>query len=160
MNRSRRLLTDLYDLVGLVHEAPDEATLMANVMPHVTAALHADRGTLYFIDPNTGELWSRVLTGDATLEIRLRVGQGLAGWVAMSGAPLVINDVLKDDRFDGRWDARSGYRTRNMLAVPVLSTGREVRGVLQVLNRSRGSFDDDDLHFLEAAARVLAIRRG
>ncbi len=158
MRRYRRHLQALFATIETIGGAEDSAPLLGHLMSQVTDALDADRATLYFIDPDTGELWSRVATGDSTLEIRLKLGQGLAGWVGLTGAPLIINDVLKDDRFDARWDKKSGYRTNKMIAVPVLGPRRTVLGVLQVLNKRRGDFDSDDQRLLEAIATLCAIR--
>ena len=76
--------------------------------------------------------------------------------VAMAGIPLVINDVLKDDRFDGRWDKKSGYRTETVLAVPLKSPQGKLTGVLQMLNKP-GGFDDTDRKMLQGIAHVMAL---
>jgi GAF domain-containing protein len=156
MFENRRRLHALYEVLRTADAAMGPEALEQAVIGPIAAALQADRATLYRLDARDGRLHSTVLTGDATLEIRLDVGQGLAGWVAMTSRPLRINDVLKDDRFDGRWDARSGYRTRTVLAVPLLRRGR-LDGVLQVLNSARGRFDDEDQALLEAIALAVGL---
>lgn len=119
--------------------------------------LYADRGTLYLLDDHKNELWSKVVVDSFEMTIRVKVGQGLAGWVAMAGIPLVINDVLADDRFDGRWDKKSGYRTHTVLAAPMLDLGNRVIGVLQVLNSEKGAFDQGDQHLLEVVAAICSL---
>ncbi len=126
------------------------------LLEEVVNFLGADRGTLYRVDPATGELWSRWLLGAEGLEIRVAVGKGLAGWVAMTRVPLVINDVLRDDRFDSRWDKKSGYRTENVLAVPMLDAESALTGVIQVLNKPYG-FDDRDRELLEGVAAIGSL---
>lgn len=155
----RPYLNRFQALVGIAIEArrrgEDQAAL-ENLVHEVTDVLRADRSTLYLVDEHSGELRSRVVEGAPGLDIRIKVGKGLAGWVAMTGIPLRINDVLTDDRFDARWDRKSGYRTQNVLAVPILGEGRAVIGVMQSLNK-RGGFQDRDQALLEAVAAITGL---
>jgi len=156
MSWARNRLDSLIDIARNARKSGDRDAQLDDLVAKLSEVLRADRSTLYRIDPATGELCSRVTQGDDALEIRLKVGQGLAGWVAMTGIPLRINDVLKDDRFDARWDKASGYRTETVLCAPLLDHAGTLIGVLQVLNKPRG-FDDDDLAFVEAVAAIFAM---
>lgn len=149
-------LEAVLEILRLANKPNTEAQLRA-ILDKTIALLGADRGTLYAVDGERGELHSTILLdGGKTLEIRLKIGKGLAGWVAMAGVPLVINDVLQDDRFDARWDRRSGYRTHTMLAVPLRNPRNKITGVIQLLNKPKG-FDDLDQRILESIAAVCAI---
>ncbi|MCO4746341.1 MAG: GAF domain-containing protein [Proteobacteria bacterium] len=130
---------------------------MRDIVADSISLLNADRGTLYWLDPENGELWSVIEADNSRFTIRLKVGQGLAGWVAMAGVPLLINDVLMDDRFDARWDKKSGYRTQTVLATPMLDADGQVIGVLQMLNSARGAFDEEDALLITAIAEVCAL---
>jgi len=156
MSWARRRLDALIDIARSAGKSGHRDAQLDDLVAKLSEVLGADRSTLYLMDPATGELHSRITQGDDALEIRLKVGQGLAGWVAMTGIPLRINDVLKDDRFDARWDKASGYRTEKVLCVPLLDHAGKVIGVLQVLNK-RGGFDDEDLVFIEAVAAIFAL---
>ncbi|MCB9677624.1 MAG: GAF domain-containing protein [Alphaproteobacteria bacterium] len=156
MSWAQKRLDALIELAKRARASGERDAGLGELVQKVVEVLGADRGTLYLIEPATGELCSHIVLGDSTLDIRLKVGQGLAGWVAMAGIPLRINDVLKDDRFDARWDKASGYRTETVLAVPLLDASKRVLGVLQILNK-RGGFDDYDLAFLEAVAGIFGL---
>ena len=97
---------DLDDLLGLILKAAREG-------------VDADRGTVYLLSTDGRELWSRVLSGADRLTIRLPVGKGLAGAVAADGRTIRLDDVYADARFDRSWDAKTGFRTRTMLAAPI-----------------------------------------
>ncbi len=157
-DRSREKLDALTRLIHTVAGATNTDVILTDVLAQITELLQADRATLYFLDHSTGELWSKVALGEGkTLEIRVKIGKGLAGWVGMTGVPLVINDVIKDDRFDARWDKKSGYRTERVLCVPVLDVEQKVTGVLQVLNKRRGDFNELDKQLLVTIADVCAM---
>ena len=157
---ARRRLEALIEIARQARARGDADEGLVELVSATTAVLHADRSTLYLVDAESGELRSRVVQGAPGMEISVKVGVGLAGWTAMTGIPLVINDVLTDDRFDGRWDQRSGYRTETVLAVPILGDEGAVIGVIQALNKP-GGFTDDDRDLLEAIAAItgLAVER-
>lgn len=125
------------------------------VVDRMTQVLEADRSTIYLLEDDGRELVSRVaqdLRGEGRHEIRLGIGEGIAGWVARSGQPLNISDAYADPRFDPAWDRVTGYRTRNVLCVPMKNRLGRPLGVVQVLNKRLGPFDADD----EAMAAALA----
>lgn len=156
--RARHQLDRLYSLIEILGDSKDLDALLQRLPPHLAEVLNAERATLYLVDEATGGLWSKVPTEQGMLEIRLKPGQGLAGWVGQARAPVLIDDVLKEDRFDSRWDQKSGFTTRNMLAVPLLNPADELVGVLQVLNKRRGRFDLSDQRLLHSVAVIAAAR--
>jgi len=117
----------------------------------------ADRGTLYILDYDKGELWSKVLRGDNIEDIRLKIGQGLAGWVAKTGELINLTDAHEDDRFDSEIDKLSGYTTKSMICYPIKNREGVIIGVLQLLNSARGAFTQIDLDFLEALSVHAAL---
>jgi serine/threonine-protein kinase len=91
------------------------------------------------------------------MEIRLPLGSGIAGAVAQTGETVNVPDAYADPRFDRNVDLRSGYRTLNMLVVPVWdAAGRAVVGVLQVLNKRSGPFERRDQMLLERIAESVS----
>ena len=89
--------------------------------------------------------------------LRLPLGRGIAGWVARTGDSVRIDDAKEDDRFDASVDKATGYTTRSILAVPIRTEDQgPIRGVVQVLNRREGVFDDDDEKYLLALAAQIA----
>jgi len=122
------------------------------------SAVAADRGTVYILDEDRQSLWSRVLSGDESLEIRLPVGDGLAGAVAASGETLRLADAYDDPRFNRSWDQKSGYRTREVLCAPIKDRDGKLVGVFQLLNkRGGGGFLEDDEEFLEGLSVHAAL---
>jgi HD-GYP domain-containing protein (c-di-GMP phosphodiesterase class II) len=129
--------------------------LLGLVVDEAAKVAEADRCTLFIADRERGELWSKVAHG--AKEIRIPLGAGIAGAAAASGAPIRIDDAYADPRFNPAVDRESGYRTRNILAVPMRNTRGEVVGVLQALNRSDGgAFTAEDEELLGALAGPAA----
>lgn len=120
--------------------------------------LDAERATVYVVDHDRGEVWSRVATRSELREIRLPLaGRGLAAEVARGGGLLRIDDPYGDVRFDASVDARTGFRTHAMLVAPIDARDHTRLGVLQVVNKKNGgSFTKDD----EGVALSLASSAG
>ena len=131
--------------------------LLNVIMEKVTVLMHADRSTLFVTEDNSNELWSKVIQGDAVHEIRLRPGQGIAGWVAQTGKSVNIRDAYRDHRFNPDVDVRTGYKTRSILCQPIRNRDREIIGVIQVLNRQDGYFSVVDENLLSALAAQVAV---
>lgn len=117
----------------------------------------AERGTLYIVDRDRGELWSKIIDGKGITEIRLKIGEGIAGWVAENKQTVNIKDAKSDPRFASRIDHMSGYETRNMLCFPIVNKSDEVIGVLQLLNGRPGKFTKLDEQFLSALSIHAAL---
>src|SRR5437762_13010006 len=99
--------------IGLaIGSTVDIDALLNVVMGHVTQLLSAERSTLYLVDRRRGEIWSKVLQGGGLREIRLPLGEGVAGEVASSGEPANIPDAYADSRFKREFDQASGFHTR------------------------------------------------
>jgi signal transduction histidine kinase len=126
--------------------------LLTLIMDKVTQLMEADRSTLYLLSDDGTTLWSKVLQGDEFSEIRLAVGEGVAGWVAQAGEQVNIPDAYSDSRFQPAVDIKSGYRTRSILCTPMRNSKGEIIGVLQVLNKAGGPFTADDTELLTALA--------
>jgi adenylate cyclase len=113
--------------------------------------LGADRSTLFIVDHNARQLWSKVASGDGEepIEIRLPIGNGLAGTVAKTGEMLNIKDAYNDDRFNSEVDKASGYKTQNILCIPLRNSDNEIVGVFQLLNKIGAS------HFFHKDEKLL-----
>jgi putative ABC transport system ATP-binding protein len=123
--------------------------------------MNADRASLWLVDEQSGELWTKVAqdAGGESVEIRIPKGAGIAGAVAASGEALNIPDVYDDPRFDPTADKRTGYRTHGVLCTPLFDDGGRVFGVAQVLNKAGGSqpFDTVDLKRFQAFAAKMSV---
>jgi signal transduction histidine kinase len=132
--------------------------LLTLIMEKITVLMEADRSTLYLLSDDGRELWSKVLqAGGKVLDIRLKVGEGIAGWVAASGETVNIPDAYNDKRFYPAVDLRSGYRTRSILCMPMKNPQGVIIGVIQVLNKADGPFTSDDESLLAALVAQAAV---
>ena len=123
--------------------------------------LQADRTTIYLVDEEKGQLWSKVAQneGEKSLEIRLPISLGVAGHVAATGECLNIADAYSHPLFNRDVDQQTGYRTRNILCMPIFSTKNRVVAVVQLLNKE-GDFpfdSGDEQHFREFAESMGII---
>lgn len=131
--------------------------ILNSIVQAASSLTEADRGTLYIIDHQAGELWSKVVRGENIEEIRLKIGQGIAGWVAQSGEPISIDDVSSDERFEHAFDQKTGYTTKSMLCYPIKNRAGMIVAVIQLLNSAHGKFRKIDEEFLEALSAHIAI---
>ncbi len=148
----------LVSVAGLLERGVDLDIILDAIVDEVVRQLEADRGTLYLVDPDHRHIFSKAAHLPELPEIRLEMGQGIAGAVAQSGELINLTDPYSDERFEKNIDARTGYKTHSMLVAPIRDA-KEVIGVLQVLNKKSGSFDDADVQLLrqltEQASEVI-----
>jgi K+-sensing histidine kinase KdpD len=131
--------------------------LLELILNAATQSIQADRGTLYLVDDIKKEIWSKVHQGTDMVEIRLPIGKGFAGFVAETGETILIPDTYADPRFNPDIDKRTGYRTRNMLCMPMKNKDKKIIGVFQLMNKSQGSFDNEDVSFIDALSAHASV---
>ena len=107
--------------------------LLQLILGEVTRVMEAERSSLFLVDRDRNELWSKIAQGLEVREIRIKIGMGISGYVAQTGKTVNIPDAYADPRFNQETDHRTGYRTRNILCAPMRNKHEEVIGVLQVL---------------------------
>ncbi|MFC1545548.1 GAF and HD-GYP domain-containing protein [Gemmatimonadota bacterium] len=148
----------VYEVMRALGGTLDLDELLDLIITRITEVMAADRSSLFLIDWETRELWSKVAQGVRFMEIRFPMDLGLAGAVATSGTCLNIPDAYHDDRFNQDFDKKTGYRTRSVLCVPMTNKEGERIGVIQVLNKkSEEPFDEDDEELLCALANQAAV---
>ncbi len=159
LKKKLRQLNTQVELSSLINSTLDTMEIRERAIDAATRLLDAEVGSLLLIDEDTGELFFEVALGEKEKElkeIRLKKGEGIAGWVAETGQPLIIPNVQSDHRFSKSVDEKNSFITRNMVCVP-LKTKDKVIGVLQVINKKKGLFDEDDREALIALANHVAI---
>ncbi len=134
----------------LVNANVKQDDVLKNIVDVAVNLTNADRGTLYLVDEEKGEIWSKILIATEIEEIRLKIGEGLAGYVAQTGEVLNIQDAKIDERFDRSFDEITGYNTKNMLVFPIKDKQEKIVGVLQLLNSIKGQFSNQEKMFLNA----------
>ena len=148
---------ELYNIGQTITSEINMEALFSIVMDQTNKIMNTERSTLFLYDDYTEELWSLVATDMDKNEIRIKKDMGLAGWVFQNKEQLIVNDTYNDSRFNLDIDRHTGYRTKNILCVPVLNRAEKCIGTLEVLNRHRGNFVDEDAMFLKSISDYVAI---
>jgi len=130
----------------------DTATLLDRIAVVSTELMGAERASIFIWDRDSRQLVGRPALGVPGGELRVSETCGIVGDVVRSGQPAVVNDVDRDQRFDPRIDQRTGFKTRNILCVPLRDERGHCIGAFQVLNKRTGRWQPDDLDTLELLA--------
>jgi len=157
-NKVEQLKT-LIEISSLINSSLNLNEVKKRAIESLTKLLDAEAGSLILIDQESGEMFFEVATGEkgkVVKEFRLKKGEGIAGWVANTGDVLIVNDVQNDDRFLRTFDEKTNFKTRNMICVPLITRGK-ILGVMEVLNKKKGDFSDEDKDILIALANQVAI---
>ena len=152
-------LHSLMELCSLINSSLNPSDVRKMAIEKIPGSVDADAASLLLLDGATGELYFEAASGSkgaSLTQIRLKPGEGVAGWVARKGGALIIDDVRNDRRFASDVDKFTGYETRNMIVAPV-ATKDKLWGVLQVLNKLEGNFTEEDLEMVQALANQVAI---
>ena len=147
-----RALWRVLDVTRKLGEPIDLNAMLAAVIDAARDVLSADRATVFLFDEKNNELYTKVAHG--LQEIRFPANAGIAGQCAQTRTVLNIPDCYADSRFNQEIDRKTGYRTRCLLTVPLIGSRGELVGVMQVLNRHNGVFEEDD----ERIATALAVQ--
>lgn len=131
--------------------------LLQLILGEVTRVMEAERSSLFLVDRERNELWSKIAQGLEVKEIRIKIGMGIAGYVAQTGKVVNIPDAYADPRFNQETDRRTGFHTRTILCGPMQNKLDEVIGVLQVLNKRDGVFTAEDEELLLALSSQAAV---
>ncbi|MFH2011115.1 MAG: HD domain-containing phosphohydrolase [Pseudomonadota bacterium] len=159
-NKRIRQFTTLAKLGTILNSTLDKKEVRRMAMEAATSLMNCEVSSLLLLDPDSNELYFEVALGDGEeklKEIRLKEGEGIAGWVSMHDEPLLITDVSKDPRHFKSVDKKSNFTTRDMLCVP-LKVKDTVIGVLQAINKlDEEVFNDEDMELFQLFANQVAI---
>ncbi len=150
-------LAALVQASKILNSTLDLDHLLELILEVATRELGADRGTVYLVDKEAGELRARISQGLESKLLRVKIGQGISGKVAETGETVRIEDAYKDARFFQKIDTASGYRTRSMLCMVIRNKTAETIGVIQLLNKIEGTFTIEDEVFLQSLTVHIAI---
>lgn len=143
------------------------------IMDEAKSLVGAEVASVFLVDEENQELYSTVNSTGG--ELRIPISSGVAGRVASSGMPLIVRDAYCDARFNTAVDAKTGFKTRNIMCVPVRSGKWGTIGVAQLINKTSGGilaavsgkegsgtekdhhFTDDDQHFFQVLASQAAV---
>jgi phosphoserine phosphatase len=139
----------------------DADALLSTIIEQACEALDCDRASLYQYDPETDELYTSVVTDLEISEIRRPLSRGITGRVARTRRTANVPCPEDDPDWDDRFDSRTGFHTRNILAVPLLAShdpgAADLLGVLQLLNKRGGAFDAVDEQLVAGFSQHAAV---
>src|ERR1700736_4137010 len=134
--------------------------VLRTIMEKIDEFLRPDNWSLLLLDEAKQELYFELVVGKASpalKDVRIKIGQGIAGWVAQNGETVVVPDTAKDTRFFGQVDEKTKTETQSIVAVPVKFRDTCL-GVIELINcMGPDGFDNRDLKLLEALADFAAI---
>lgn len=154
--KNTNLILALSNIARSVNAESTIDKLLNTIAEQTKIVLNADRCTVFLYDKETNELWSKVALGIGE-EIRFSADKGLAGSVFKTGKTIRIKDAYSDKRFNPEIDKVTGYKTYNMLCMPIHNINYDIIGVFQVLNKKNGTFTDSDEDILLAIATNAGI---
>ncbi len=150
----------LYQVGQAMASTFDLTKLLNDTLQLTTSVIDAAASALMLIDEQSNELVFEVTHRAEEVVVprkRISLDEGIAGWVATHGQPVIVNDVNKDSRFSQKADAHTSSLTRSIAAVPLQFKGKTI-GVLEVLNKfSTDGFDEEDLKLMLTLATQAAI---
>lgn len=158
--KSLNQISELMEISRILNLSLEPKVVRKKAVEAATRLLDCETASLLLLDEKTDELYFEVALGEKgnkVKEIRLKIGEGIAGWVAKNKKSVLINDVKGDDRHSSKADEKSTFLTRNMVCSPLV-VKEKVIGVLQAINKQGGrEFSEDDLDLLKSLSHQVSI---
>src|SRR5207248_2227975 len=157
--RQSQELNIFHDVAKALTSSLDLDSILQTLMETMAEYFRPDTWSLLMVDEAKQELYFAIAVGDAAealKSVRLKVGEGIAGWVAKNGERLIVPDVCTEPRLAKRIDEMTKWETRTIICVPLRSKHR-VLGVIQLVNVNMAGFKDDEAFFLQALCDYAAI---
>ena len=148
----------LSEILEKVHYIYDEEELSGAILEALSKALDTEAGTIFRIS-EARRIVPPAACGaslDLLKALGFSVGEGVVGWVAQYAQPVKVDDPRSDNRFTGLADAATGFKTRSILAAPILAKGKTI-GAMEFINKRSGPFTIPDLELLSMIGRELGI---
>jgi len=160
IKRENKTLRTLLKVSQSLSTSLEIEEVLYKAMEHVERICKAEASSIWEIDQEKKELFFRIIRGENVGKIRqmrLKIGDGIAGYVAKSKRPLMVNDVRRSPYWEEAFDVESSFQSRSILAVP-LTIGRKIIGVVELLNKIDGKgFTQRDKESLLALSGPIAI---
>ena len=132
-------------------------TLFDVIAEQTNRVMDSEKSSVFLSDGKDRYLNAFVSTDLKRNEIKIPNNRGIAGWVFQNKLPLIISDVYNDSRFYPEIDQKTGFKTKNMLCVPLINRKKECIGTLQVLNKKTGDFTEDDREALIYVSNYVTV---
>jgi len=153
----------LVDVSRSIISMLDIDSLLFQVIDTIGLVMNAEASSLLLIEESSEgkQLRFRFSRGSASANLyhdTIQMGQGFAGWVALNGVPLIIDDAYADSRFNPQFDKKTGFRTRSVITVPLRCNNNKILGVIQAINKKSASrFDQEDLELFQTFASMVSV---
>jgi signal transduction histidine kinase len=147
----------LFQIGQLITSEMDFETLFQVIVEQTTAIMDSERSSVFLVDEKGFNLAAFVSTDLKRNEINLPKNSGVAGWVYTNKAPLIVPDAYADARFYPGIDEKTGFKTKNILCVPLINRDYKCIGTLQALNKKSGDFTKDDKEILMHLANYITV---
>lgn len=151
-------LCGLISFLATVKE-PDDDRVWSRVADKLAAAFDCEAATYFVFLPKQGQLVARSALGAVGRGIEshpIEAGKGLCGWVAKYREPLLVDDAYRDERFLKDFDESTGFKTRQVMALPLFNL-LDLVGVLEFINKRGGPFNEADLALATAAGQAASL---
>ena len=146
----------LLDICQRINSEKNFDNLLNIIASEAAKLIDAERATIFLLDEKKSELWAKVALGTSEV-IRFDARMGIAGAVMKTGKTMIVDDAYNSPLFYSGIDSLTGFRTRNILCVPIRNYRNVIIGVFQVLNKRDGRFKTEDDQFVEALAAQAAV---
>jgi signal transduction histidine kinase len=159
-NIYHRELHTVLKFSALINSSLEIENVLDTAMKFSEEFINAEASSIFELDEETDELFIRVARGekkDSIKKVRLKLGEGIAGLVAKTGDPVVVQETDKENRFSNKYDQMSGFKTRSLICVPLILRDKPI-GAIEVLNKkNREPFTDADLEILISLSQQIAV---
>jgi diguanylate cyclase (GGDEF)-like protein len=159
LKKTAQRLAILTDIVKTANSILEPRKVIELIMAKIQQLIPSEAWSMLMVDEEKQELTFELALGEKGKDVssfRVKMGEGIAGWVAQTGKPTIVNDTSRDPRFARRFDSQTQFQTRSILCAPLISRGRTI-GVVQVINRRGGKFTQADLEVLLTLVEPCAI---
>jgi diguanylate cyclase (GGDEF)-like protein len=152
-------LAILTDIVKTANSILEPRKVIELIMARIQELIPSEAWSMLMVDESRQYLTFELALGEKGKDVasfRVKMGEGVAGWVAQSGEPTIVNDTTCDPRFTAKFDTETQFQTRSILCAPLIARGRTI-GVVEIINRLGGPFTRTDLDLLLTLVEPCAI---
>jgi len=159
LKKTAKRLAILTDIVKTANSILEPRKVIELIMAKIQQLIPSEAWSMLMVDEEKQELTFELALGAKGKDVssfRVKIGEGVAGWVAQTGKPAIVNDTGRDPRFAPKFDSKTQFRTRSILCAPLISRGRTI-GVVEIINKLGGRFTQSDLDILLTLVEPCAI---
>ena len=159
LKQTKRRLAILTDIVKTANSILEPRKVIELIMARIQELIPSEAWSMLMVDEEKQELAFELALGVKGKEVssfRVKMGEGIAGWVAETGRSAIVNDTARDPRFARKFDTSTQFETRSILCAPLISRGRTI-GVVEIINKLKGRFTQGDLEILLTLVEPCAI---